>query len=545
LIPDINTAATPAKSGDSAPVRAGYPIGLATLALVYTAIRIPYLDFVPLWDGALYHYGARLAFPELLSHANIFAAEVHDHISFVFMLLLGIPGTIAPDSVVLFNLWLLVLSVIAICAFYLALTGLTAGRVAAGERALMTAVFAFHPVITANGINPNLDFGLLLFFLLYLNAFLARRFWLAAIAGTCLVFTKETGVLLLPVLPVAYWIAYPQARSATGLKQIAAVVLIPALALVAYYFLKTTVHGLPFFWQGMAYGQNLGTVDLVLRVFNVPHFDDQLLAQLFFAGILNFQWITTGLLLLLLAMLVWRRQIVTPALRDAVFLGVTTLGVLYMLTRFAPHDNARYLLPWYGVSLLCLFHFLALVTARKSIRVIVTLVLLSFSVVGLYRSVDPMSTRILGTFRFGDHAMYKMTAIARGCCGYGRDQLVYNTQYTYLHYMQNRLYAHLRPGPHTVIVVPWATAWANLHPLDNVTFKRSFAKSKTFTPVYATPGERAEKFAHAENIIYVMHPNADGAPELAELRRHYRNAERFVVVEHGYTLPYWLLSGLK
>ncbi len=528
--------ATQAQASNAAWLRFA-PLVLVIAAYVFVTVQ--YLDFVPLWDGAVYYDGARRAIDAVLSTGSLFAAEVHGHVSFAWMLLLSLPTLVAPDDHMVFNAWVIVLAVAAVLGFHRLLETFAGDRAGPWELAPWTAAFAFHPVVTGNWLNPNLDSGLMLFLVFHVLGWVKGRHVLAMLAGLGLVFTKETGLLLYPIAPVAAWIAFPVRRAEWRTAMSLLALLVPAMAFVLYAVAKIWHAGLPLTWQGLGYWQGVGMLETLLRPLNVLHFDAMTAAQLVHAFVLNGQWLFT-LMVGTVLVRYWRRPQKDGAGRRAIILLlVVAFASLYAVTRFCPHDNTRYVLPFTWSFVLLGAVTVLLAVDRRMLRTSLAIAAMTLSIAGSFRTIDPVSIRLFGSFDVGEHRMLRMTSIARGCCGYGRDQLVYNLQFANFHYLQNPLFASIRPTAQTVVVQAWDTHWAIQMPLTREEFRRTMSGGDTVTPRYTYLAEFEKLYAGTGEVIYIEYPNADNRRQLERLGQLFRHRWRFTVRRGGYALDAW------
>ena len=516
---------------------------LVLVIAAYVFVTIQYLDFVPLWDGAVYYDGARRAIDAVLSTGSLFAAEVHGHVSFAWMLLLSLPTLLAPDDIRVFNAWVVALSVGAVLGFHHLLGTFAGDRIAPWELAPWTAAFAFHPVVTGNWLNPNLDSGLMLFAIFHVLGWVKGRYVLALLAGLGLVFTKETGLLLYPVAPVAVWIAFPGRRAEWRRPMSLAALLVPAAAFVLYAVAKIWHAELPLTWQGLGYWQGVGTVETLLRPLNVLHFDAMTAAQLVHAFVLNGQWVFTGMVGVVLVHYWQSPGKDVAGRRTMTLLLLVSLATLYAVTRFCPHDNTRYVLPFLWSFVLLGAVAVLRVVDRRALRVALGVAAMALSIAGLFRTIDPVSLRLFGSFDFGEHRMLRMTTIARGCCGYGRDQLVYNLQFTNFHYLQYPLFASIRPSAQTVVIQAWDTHWAIQMPLTEEGFRRTMSTGDTVTPIYTYLAEYEQRYADTDEVVYIEYPNADNRRQLERLGQLFRHRWRFTVRRGSYALDAWRFWG--
>jgi hypothetical protein len=209
---------------------------------------------------------------------------------------------------------------------------------------------------------------------------------------------------------------------------------------------------------------------------------------------------------------------------------------LYLLTRVRPYSNARYLLPLFALFLLLFAQLVAVGIARRGLRVAVTAaVLLGLFAPSLEATVDPVSRHVLGTFDFGRHRMLRMTALTGECCGAGRDQLVYNLQFTRFHDLQNRVYRDIRPTSRTLILAAHAANFGLFWPLSAEDYARSVHSERTFSPRYAS-AEDTVAAADTDAVYFIAFPNVDNGAALEHLGRHFTDGRLTRYEWRGYGL---------
>ena len=188
------------------------------------------------------------------------------------------------------------------------------------------------------------------------------------------------------------------------------------------------------------------------------HEPDSVLTNLFQVFVLNFAWLPC---LLLLAGVVgwiarnrrggwrwpWRPSQGAHAADHHLPVALASLLlVLYVLTRYMPWTNIRYLLPAIPLFLWATGEALVVLSTNWRLRLVPLAVCSVLFSVGLYRSIDPVSRAIVGTIPFGDHDLYDMTSLTGECCAVGgRDQLVYNLEFIKVVELQDEMLAALRP----------------------------------------------------------------------------------------------------
>lgn len=432
------------------------------------------------------------------------------------------------------TVFLLIFTICSIYAFYKILDFFIGKYVSRLELVLFTAVFAFHPTVLSNTINFNLDQGLLTFFLFFLLSYLKERYIFATLFAIFFIFTKEAALFLFPVTLILAFLCYPQKRYIDSIKRASQMIILPVLCFGVYAYYKTQIVGLPLFWQG------LGDISqLFLKLFDIFKFDGYLKVQFIQLFVMNFQWILTIIFIpLLLAYLTFfRKNVSKDVKKNIIFCGALLCVLFSLLSRFYPYSNARYLLVLFLIFLLLINQLIAIGINNKYMRIGLNTLFLILFMPSLYQSLDPISNRIFGTFAFGEHKMLKMTSIAGDCCGYGRDQLVYNFQFTQFHYMQNLIYNELKPDQETIILSShevWTAALMSQLRRDN--YQRTVAKNNIIRPVYETVEGFKKKSISTKEVFYIEYPNVNNHNQIKYLTSFFNNRETLMFQSKGYAL---------
>jgi hypothetical protein len=257
-------------------------------------------------------------------------------------------------------------------------------------------------------------------------------------------------------------------------------------------------------------------------------FERSALALVFVVG---FLWIPTAIIALDALVGVVRAAQRKPARalpganRDLVaFVLVLTAVIAWLLTRYETFSNARYYLPAYPLLLIaacCALVRLGVPRRAREATIALVAVLLTISTT---RTIDPVSRHLWGTFGFGERQLLRVTAITRECCGYGRDQLAYNLEFTALAEAQDALYARLRPTNRTALVTH---DYANLYtvgPIDARTHQRTLRRAGVVEPPIAPASQLIYtpiRIADGWTAWFVAFPNMDNAEPLTALARRY------------------------
>jgi hypothetical protein len=512
---------------------------LATLGLLASRA-----DFVPIWDGRIY---ADCIVEAGRQHLALPTLRCVEHISHAYMLYAGAIQMLSPGSYPLILLANAVLYLIA-CAGFHRLTQLAfPSPEHSFERSLLTAAFAAQPAILASVVQPNIDLPMLPS-LLWGTVFIIRRRWVPLIlVGIALIATKESGVLLYVTLVFSYAIAMVLPSPSSSRSPIRALLhltplAIPAALFVAYIAYRAIVPHETVIWAA-------GTTEKsIIYQFLVPRIDRYFVNYCVMMLVLSFAWVTAsvaGADVVVGIRRKWRKLPARPlpgAKRRIVrFLIVLWVVTMYALTRFSSWGNSRYLLPVFALTPLVLYagllRFRLAVLPRRAVLASLAVLLL----VSTVRTVDPVSRALYGTWAFGDHTLLRMTRVTHECCGAGRDQLVYNLQYTLLGDLTSDATAALA-GDSTVVFVPHRMIWETLGPLDRATHRRTLRRENTVTPPLFEPDTLPTLAAPPVNAIYIGLPNGDPAGGLRMLGDWYEIGPPRRMQRGGYWLNAYKLT---
>ena len=516
--------------------------GLAFLivAIVFLLVLWPERGYVPIWDGRVYADCAVSAAQHGLSMQSLRCAG---HPSQGYIVFLALSQLVhLGDARLLFAVNAL-LGIGALLCIRVILARLFPGGIHARSLDLLTLVCAVHPVVLSTLLQVNIDFGVYAFFFAALAALVWRRYGLAAVAGVLLCFSKETGTLVFGVM-VALWVLFewtPPAESVTvRVRRLVPMwpVILP-LALFALHVLTFASAGREgAIWKQ---GWQRGPLDgFVWFDFSDPIF------RSYAAGILvlGFMWVVTAVVAADLMVggtrMVRRlphRELPGADRRPVSYLIVLTALIAYLLTSFRTWSNLRYFALLY--PLLIILSFIGLLRLGAGPRLRATALSLMVVLFGLaaYRSADPISRALYGTFSIGERVMYRMSSITAEGSGPGRDQLVYNLEFTGFHDVQNVLFRHIQPNAQTVIAMPRLTSWKIFSPIDSETLQRTLSPEHSFAPRYLDEVTVAAAPDHPREVWFLdfsNHPEPDRA--LASLNGRYQEVALFRVHARGHVV---------
>jgi hypothetical protein len=408
------------------------------------------------------------------------------------------------------------------------------------ERVLATMAFAAMPAIAAGVLNTNLDFGMLVTFLVLLAALLREQRIIAAVAGSMLVLSKEPGIAIWASTVGAYLLSTILRREGTLVTKIKkSLRLWPlALTLAAYGggVVYRVTNNQPILWSFLE--QKDGTLLSQMTSFSL--FDPVFVGYMVITFIINFAWIPSLFIIAGVSMWLCRKALgYSPSPHPIRRELIATLFILltYILTRYHTFLNVRYFLPLLPMLILASYHALVSLLSNARVRCCILSIMIVLFGISTFRTVDPVARRIFGTFQFGSHELLHITSLTKECCGKGRDQLVYNLQFTAFDNLLNQVLAELNPSQSEPLVM---AQLANFYFLDWVTNtvppRRSFAQREVNrSPVtYANPIRDAK--APPAKLYWVDIPYADGTHEYETLLESYSPTDQKTFTHHGYSL---------
>ena len=510
-------------------------------AAVFLIILAPELGYVPLWDGFVY---ARCAIDAASSGITVESLRCAGHPSQGYALFLALSQLARPGNVVAMHLTNVALGVLALACFRLVLARAFPAREHARQLDLLTLACAVHPVLLSTLLQVNVDFGVYVFFFASLAALMYGKFDWAAAAGTLLCFSKETGVLAYALMVGLYAAVDAMGDAGTVRARLRrflpslAILAIPLVLFAGHLAWWSAVHGRSAVWKHQwqtAPSDGFNFFDLSEPIF-----------QGYAAGIfvLGFGWVLTAILggdLAVAGVRMARRQpnrdVPGADRRTLAFLSLLTLLLTYLLTSFRTWSNLRYFALLYPLLILLAFAALLRLGLPARWRGAIIGAIAALFLLASYRSVDPLSRAVYGTFPIGERSMYRMASITGEFGGPGRDQLVYNLEFTGYHHVQNRLFRLLKPTAHTVIAAPLRLRWNIWSPLDPVRYRRTMASVHVLVPRYADEVEVAARSASIPDLWFLEfsnHLDVDNARQ--SLDRLYREDRIVSVHARGHVL---------
>lgn len=530
-------------------------------SIIYLVFMMQYINFIPIWDGYLYalkilnagtQWTLNLSFTELM---EIHTYYYHPTLAYSFIMALAQKFHPGLATIYWVNLLLALVSVYA----YVKIVKYFVPKILPLELGLAALVYVFNPVFIAAAINPNADFPVLVFFVTTVYALIYKNKAALAISLVCLVFSKESGVILYLLTIAAIFFMYAlyyyknsicqgenvlQHLFSQGAGRLgdAVILFLPLLLLLGYLLFRSQVSD-SVLYPGS--NSNYGYLAQLFLFFS-PAVALTRLTQVF---VLNYTWVLTVFIICCYGRwwlsdavadklsLPTRRHYVVMALLSLVFLGFLIPHLIYN-----DYTNSRYMLP--TVFFVCLFFQIsiaALFTAAIKTRIAILVLTLAALVSQINYTTDPVSRYIFGVFSFGQHEMLKMVSLTGECCGLaGRDQLAYNAQFSNISSLTQKLLGHPEYSSAEVVFV--VDHLANFNVLTNLHGGAGDSESLNLLQNIVDIRSLNSGGPPAENLYYVNMPwMNDSQRTLKSIADFYTWSEADTVSINGYPLDVYPL----
>ncbi len=520
--------------------------GLLCVIVILFIMVAMVLDTSPVWDSASYYRCIREATKGLF---RLRYFRCSDHSSLVYAMLVGFTQYLSFGNVKLVYIVNALLAAASAAAFYRLLILLLRNALSEYERSLIVGLSVLSPVFFAHLLHINLDFGLTCFFILFLSFLLHRHFWMAAAAGTALVFTKETGMAAYVAVIGLYACIFTFSECRLGRWRQTTLRFLPLLIpglLTALYFFILYRKGWQSLWSPdiphpFSFGFNLA--DRAIQVYLFDLFG------------LNFQWLLTATVCVAIVLagvrfLINRRHPSPKVdLRSWLFICLLFLPILIIVTRFRLWNNPRYVLLGSPLLLLVFAAAVASLSSKTIVRSIPLSIIAALIFLSNFRTIDPLSKAYFGTFRFGSHSLLILTSLTLIDINqwYGRDDLVYNLEYRNLLDLSSDAYIAVKPTAKTLFLVG---KWGNFFfppVVDPQTFRAGTNFRRSFMPLTlsSTDGLTPEtiKTQTPEPYFYfIAYPNLFNALGLSALSSRFPLTDTRIFARDGYEIALYTFS---
>lgn len=518
--------------------------------LLFIGIRLLYLDFVPIWDGASV---TNCVLNSIKPKFNPAELNCH-HPSIGYLSLLGISQWLEWGNHYLLSFTHLLLGLLGLYSFYKIVRFLfsRSDENQATNVALMVALLAFNPLFFANSLTPSLDFGVTVFFLTAIYSFIYQYKAQAILAMTFMILSKETGMVLYIAIIlglIATLIANRLKKKSIQQSTLQQVLLylIPLVIFLIHILIQKTTSTRSIFWTSSDHFSF--QISQLTRLWI-----SRSLTRIIQTFVLDFHWIYTLIILFganLFARKYFRfgiRTIFNTLIKNVnlLWLIVVSSFIFYGVAIFAinTYTLPRYVLPLVPLLILISVKFIIkLATAKKSKLILLFIFIVSF--IQTFKTIDPVSQFIFGTFNFGNHKMLTMISHVNECCGIaGKDQLSYNAEFTVIHRLINKLYQEIRLSPDLPLIIGNLDAAELFISADMHALNRTLKTQGIIVPtVYISndlqffKGDELPKQA-----IFVYLPWSDIlSEEYSRISKFYNPTEAKIIEYQGYQISYYRL----
>ncbi len=500
--------------------------------IFYNAFLLPYIGFVPVWDSN--QYVQCVMRPWISDGQGILnSLSCFGHPSGLYVAFLRLVQMPDPGNIFFINAANFCLGNFSVLAFFFIVRAIFP-KASFFHASLMTLAYATHPVLLANTVNFTLDTGILFFFIYTFALLLHRQYSWVALVGLFFVFTKEVGAPLYLLL-IGTYVFFHVMRCDEPLRTRFSELLrclemaIPLLFFALFWFYQTTIAHEPMTWGGFGMAQQLPSVltnfDFSSRAFHMA------LADIF---ILNFLWVSSCVTAcassIILCRWAFRLQIRSDCDRRSIAMLVSCLVIAtLLLTRVFLINNIRYLIVLYPLSLIVFFASCRYLVRRDSFRTLALFLALLINVFTAFRSDDPVSQKMYGTFVSGNQRLYTLQGPIPLAYGYGRDQMIYNFQFSSFALAQDLVYELIKPTPSTPLVIANAVGYGfSSDRIDHRTFRRTFSPDG-MKPLYVS-AESAMNIPHPfSSFYYITYGFLAPSNELASLSQLYDVSQEWQV----------------
>jgi len=409
------------------------------LICAYILTHIPFLSYTQNWDSYWYWklliWGIRDFRSATTTVSDIIPAFINNfnflgHPSMGYAGLTSISQIIDYDNVTLLNIENVILAVLAIWGFYRIVYYFFPNN--KFGNILVTGIFGFNPLFYATSISFNLDFGVLVFEVLVIEALIYRKYLWFSIWSIILIFSKEVGILIYFSLISGYLGLFVLKRwwkkkFSLDKKEVLAF-LIPLILLGLYFYytkgniwsntaIANTGNKNAFTWNDsgfFSFGLNSGNIE----------------ARLFQIFVMNFSWIMTSIILAFwlkaqilgknLIRLLNVEKIDLIRTVSFVFLIFVVFNTIYIVMPFS-----RYVVA--GTFFITLIFYVSLTSLFEKHPFIPKLILMTYfllSFIQVFKAIDLSPYLIFGESSLGNNPNSPIFG--------HHDGLVYNSQFVFV-----------------------------------------------------------------------------------------------------------------
>lgn len=387
-------------------------------AIIFSLIRLSFLDTIPRWDGSQY-------FQALINGINTFDLSLksfmgnfnwYGHPTMGYAFITAISQLLDPTDLLALNVSSVILGLVGIFSFFVVCSKIF-GRKNQVEILLLSTIFSVSPLFVSISTTFGPDFGSVIFFLAFLACFLSDKLILSIFFGCLLVFTKETGAYVYGLFVLGHLTLVRLNRKTRTL-------LVPLFFLLIYFLSIKFKYWSPDGNSFLSWG------DGCRFCFGIKRFN--IIQNLSVIYILNFNWIYslvifTSAIKYFHETLILRHRPKTTLDQNTLYAIIFTLAgltvffmifVIYIMPRYMVLGLPLLIITFYG----SFYHLIPSSIHRRILLFILSPLLF----IQTFKTIDPVSKAVFGSYQFGNHQVLKIGT------EYLADGLVYNTQYIYI-----------------------------------------------------------------------------------------------------------------
>jgi hypothetical protein len=486
--------------------------------LLTLLIVAPYVGAVPVWDSL--RLWETCIKPGAAAPSALFHSGCWGYPSFTYLAPAVLIQILKPGSITLLSTLNVLLSLAAVAAFGRLLATAMPGAERARERLCLGLAMAAGPVLVAAAPSIGLSTGTLAFATAVTAALAEKRSGLAATLGVPLVFTEAAGATFYVLAACAY-ISTRRNLTLRGVWDLAITLLFP-VAVLAFYF----AYGWSGPRAGLAYLSDLASGLADVRLLREDCVRAVAAVLLFNSG-----WLPAAVAVAAGALWYIRGGAgkrgapgAPGALLSAppqVFLVLTLGAAVFAASRAMEFLTPPRVLFTWPLLLVTAGMALPLLLPQPRVRAALLAAYVGLTVIGCFRTVDPLPRLVFGTFRAGAHSLLKPTSLLGECCGMGRDQLAYNLEFLGIGAAVDQALAAVRPTAETVITLPDAGAWYLADGVDPVTFARQLPTDASLIPHFLTPTQLLALVDKPAEPYMLELPFVDSTAAISMVERQY------------------------
>lgn len=445
-------------------------------------IRLPQLGTPIRWDAQVYYDSLQKACQNFDFSFEAFSRlRLVGHPTMGYASWLAIFEFLMPDNPINIGLSNLILSLIIVFAVYRILQYFYKKQNIILSLSCM--VVCTTPIFMGTFAYYHMDFGICIFFILFVFFHLYEYTLLQMISGLFLLQSKEVGIILLGGYVAGYLlISFLQKKGNIFQRGFVLIkskenLFMIFLVIVGGVYILLSMFGILNGWKMT---DSSGNVMSNINYFSLEkEYFIHKLKQIF---ILNFQWITTGIFLVTSIVLLFRKKLVDR--EKVTYIGAIIAGIVaYILFSLI---YVTYPLPRYNIVTMVVLNlltiiFLNIVLNLKKVIVTFEVLLLGLFLVEGYFTIDPLSIHFFDNLKTGSIPLLN-TSLNSNYIG---DYCVYNYQYSYLDKGIEKILKSLdRPEEYVILV-------------NNCGDDLYLGGNKAFSPIYWDTKEK--KWVYKEN----------------------------------------------